>query len=391
MFRKLLEWLKSTFIVREMQVPALLAEPEKEIEASKNIDVSQSCEETSNVVVPSLATMLSEIDKTFMKLKTPPWSAFTTKETRSGLAKMGPMVIPSNVDWVESRKVHVDGNLPAIVFLATHDVDKYSNEDCTYPSFFYAVKHDRLPPECQHLKGIVYEVGFAYESLKRMRWVGMYATICPTSGKVSIAKTPLSNTCRIPLKRRRKGDQKEVVYNRKSWGMPEVVSIWAEDHKQEVEEYAEKLGEIFAAYINIWLQRHKHWRVSVKKENRRMTFLIKESDPKVFFKDRGVTVTTPTGQKKKIIHFVTEHTRVVNEKSIPVKEHIRGLRQFDWKGHSCSIVAPQFHKYDSDKFTASVKFEEDMEPGTKTISFSHGTQLLAELEDNQMPTYQFAT
>jgi hypothetical protein len=32
-----------------------------------------------------------------------------------------------------------------------------------------------------------------------------------------------------------------------------------------------------------------------------------------------------------------------------------------------------------------------MEPGTKTISFSHGTQLLAELEDNQMPTYQFAT
>ena len=68
MFRKLLEWLKSTFIVREMQVPALLAEPEKEIETSENIDVSQSCEETSNVVVPSLATMLSEIDKTFMKL-----------------------------------------------------------------------------------------------------------------------------------------------------------------------------------------------------------------------------------------------------------------------------------------------------------------------------------
>lgn len=42
MFRKLLEWLKSTFIVRDMQVSALLPEPKKEIESSEKIDVAKS-------------------------------------------------------------------------------------------------------------------------------------------------------------------------------------------------------------------------------------------------------------------------------------------------------------------------------------------------------------
>jgi hypothetical protein len=37
---------------------------------------------------------------------------------------------------------------------------------------------------------------------------------------------------------------------------------------------------------------------------------------------------------------VREHTR---SNGTVVKEHIRGLREFDWKGYHCVVTAPKFN------------------------------------------------
>ena len=55
-----------------------------------------------------------------------------------------------------------------------------------------------------------------------------------------------------------------------------------------------------------------------------------------------------------------EHERKIGIKTTVVKEHIRGLQEFEWSGYKCQVVSPKLQARTSSTFdAASVTTEDD--------------------------------
>jgi hypothetical protein len=126
------------------------------------------------------------------------------------------------------------------------------------------------------------------------------------------------------------------------------------------------------------------WSVSVRHRGLRATFCVDNNNAVPYFRDREKTALTDGGRRRPIIHICDEHQReVAPGKFTTVKQHIRGLRTFDWRGYECAITAPTFHAFFINQFDVeSQEFELDkLQPGF--ISASKYAGLLAQYEDTQ--------
>ena len=103
--------------------------------------------------------------------------------------------------------------------------------------------------------------------------------------------------------------------------------------------------------------------MAVKKDGERITFAVDKSLTKKYFADRDKTIKTPSGQNKKIVHFVKAHDRDYGGKITKVREHIRGLNSFSWKGYQCLVSAPEFQGLVTAECDISGSEEENL--GTK--------------------------
>jgi hypothetical protein len=104
---------------------------------------------------------------------------------------------------------------------------------------------------------------------------------------------------------------------------------------------------LFRGMFTWWSQRNERWSVAVKQGKDRVTFGIDPEDTKRYFADRNKSIKNANGSTKRIIHFVKEFQR---SNGTVVKEHIRGLREFDWKGYNCIVNAPTFTSMTAAKF-----------------------------------------
>ena len=105
-----------------------------------------------------------------------------------------------------------------------------------------------------------------------------------------------------------------------------------------------------------------------------------QDETKHFFADRDTTVTDASGKKKKIIHHVVQHERITaNGKSSMVREHIRGLNKFDWRGYEVNVIAPKFHVTAHD-FNVGAYKEDELPAGKKMVFASKVGKVLADLE-----------
>ena len=95
--------------------------------------------------------------------------------------------------------------------------------------------------------------------------------------------------------------------------------------------------------FNWWVDRDLRWNVSVHKGQDRVTFGVEQENTKTYFANREKMVLASDGKAKRIIHYVREHERVTPTKVTMVKEHIRGIREFNWNGYHCVVTAPKFH------------------------------------------------
>lgn len=221
------------------------------------------------------------------------------------------------------------------------DEDKEKDADLGVAQFMYATKLQKLPWYVEQRKGIIYEFGEGFAFSKDITWIRSYLVVNPTTGATtfcrmrrgkSVAQHP-NNKTRIEYSKSVFDNPLVDETNREKRGGPQKINNDA------------IMRFDFWALTHFWKLRDYEWTVAVKQGNRRVQFSVPHTMAKYFFKDRGKTVTI-NGNTQPIIHSVVEHKRTLKSgKTMMVKEHIRGVRLFTWKGFNCSVSAPKFHAF----------------------------------------------
>jgi hypothetical protein len=169
----------------------------------------------------------------------------------------------------------------------------------------------------------------------------------------------------------------------KAWSSPSYL----EDDQRTVDENKRITKNLFVSMHEWWSDRDTRWNVVVKKNGERVTFGVDNSQTSYYFKDRDKSIKTATGQTKKIVHYVKEHERKVNDKTTVVKEHIRGLQEFNWASYHCQVVSPKFQAQTSATFTAP---GDDSVESSNVVYLSKVGKMLADAEEINTPTEKTA-
>jgi hypothetical protein len=192
----------------------------------------------------------------------------------------------------------------------------------------FGIKHKKLPWHVKRVEGTPYVFGMAHKFMDNLFWIYAWVVITPDN------KVVLCDEMRLkPVKVLNKG-----TYMRKEVGMPELAySLNDGDVPKD-----EVVRAAFVFAFNYWVRRADRWSVSVSHRGERLTFGVDKENTKKYFANRDKSVKTESGLTKKIVHFVKAHDRDYGGKITKVREHIRGLNSFSWKGYQCLVSAPEF-------------------------------------------------
>lgn len=293
----------------------------------------------------TLAELLDNLDRTFKAMTLPrdSWSWLPKKDI-AGLKRLG-VYVPDNwkkelSDDCPEPVVDVTRTFPAIMAISfTWDHER--NEDgASLPNSMFAIKITKLPYFAAALPGVAYMFGYSYKFDNKNFWSRCYLVIDSETGLITPCDELFVKTHTIPVKRARKRDGATKQYVTRQWKEPELMIA---DEFGSVEQRKRAARQGFGAMIKWWRDRELRWSVGVRKGNDRVTFSVSPENTKTYFADRDKSVKAADGTAKKIIHYVRQHERVRNGKTITVREHIRGIREFDWGSHHCIVTAPKFH------------------------------------------------
>jgi hypothetical protein len=310
----------------------------------------------------TLSELLDELDYTFDAMKIDYDSlSYLSKQDVKGLKKYGVSVIPEIFDKErdETRVVH-DVELPSVLFMAVNAGESVSDKKkFMQPDFFFAIKQKKCPWFVAKQAGVIYNCGFGYRDAydKKILWINFYITV--NKSREILSTHYLSNrTVQTPT----------GVYNKKSW----VVYNWG--RADLTEDYVPKTT---AHYFNTWANKRTMWSTTIERDGHRAVFYVDPRETKTYFKGRDKSVTE-NGATKRIIHLVEEHERkYLNGRVAVVREHIRGLNKFSWKGFDCYVASPKFH-LDIQTFTAPAEDvdEDDVGVGKKYVNTSDMADML---------------
>jgi hypothetical protein len=315
----------------------------------------------------TLSDLLDELEYTFDAMEIDyDRLSYLSKSDVKGLKKYGVSVIPELVNKSDKdvTKSNIDdgAELPSILFMAINDGESASDKKkFMQPDFFFAIKQKKCPWFVAKQAGVIYNCGFgyrdAYDKDKKILWVNFYITV-NKSREVQCTHYLSNKTVQTPT----------GTYNKKSW----VVYNWGRDDLEK--DYASK---IVAHYFNTWIGKRTMWSTTVQRGEHRAVFYVDPRETKAYFKGRDKSVTE-NGSTKRIIHLVEEHERkYLNGRVAVVREHIRGLNKFSWKGFDCYVASPKFH-LDIQTFTAPSEdvAEEDVGVGKRYVDTSTFADML---------------
>jgi len=279
----------------------------------------------------NFSDLLDSLKKMFEVIQLPTVMSWIPADERVAFVRLGIYVPhPWEMRWVDfGNKVCVDNIkfMPAMMAVAFPHAD---SEDQIFPHVFFCFKLTRLPFGVQPLKGHPYRVGVVYKLDEKLLWVTMHIVVDVDTGELKICRE--AKQAIVDVK-----DRHRTRYNKRWNGDPCLIDGHDPD-KYSPEEYLHHYKVTFKNVFDWWVgRRNESWNVAVKKNKRKLTFSIGRTETKRYFADRDKTVN-----KKKIIHYVTEHQRMVRNKSITIKEHLRGLDTFSWNGYDCKVTAPKF-------------------------------------------------
>jgi len=316
----------------------------------------------------TFSDLLDNLEYTFESIKLPTMKeSWLNQDSVIGLKKMG-VHIPN--PWVsypinEESTVDIKKPLPAIMCISSASAETVNTGDKIWPKIMFAIKLKKLPWYVTKASGIPYQFGMAYDWNGKLFWVNLHLVINKESGAISFCDE-------LKIKEHRIGKSKS--YHNKAWNKPSYL-IQGERTIERNKLYSK---QFFIAMHEWWSARDNRWNVVVKKSGERITFGVDNSQTPFYFKDRDKSIKTVNGQTKKIVHYVKEHERRVNGKIIVIKEHIRGLQEFDWSGYNCQVISPKFQSKTSASFT--IGGDEDLQ-SSNVIYLSKLGKILAESEE----------
>lgn len=321
----------------------------------------------------TFADLLDNLEYTFNCVKLPTMKdSWLERDSVVGLKKLGihvpnPWYLHANS---KDPKVNVTKPLPAIMCISTATADTVNTKKYMYPKIIFAVKLKKLPWQVARKSGTPYQFGMAFDIEEKLFWVHMYITVSKSTGEIQFCDELKVTAHKI--------NREKTFYN-KAWG----TSSYLEDELRTVEERKHTSKNIFVSMHDWWSERDARWNVVVKKNGDRVTFGVDNSQTPYYFKDRDKSIKTATGQTKKIVHYVKEHDRKINDKTTVVKEHIRGLQDFNWNGYNCLVVSPKLQAQTSATFTVPAG-DDDSEP-SNVVYLSKVGKILADLEEKRIP------
>jgi hypothetical protein len=308
------------------------------IESENSADVDAEKKERKPRVErrKTLKRMLDNIEFAFESVGLPThygWS-HTAKDTIIALRKLGAHISPIKrvIDIDSPAKIEtLDGKWNALMFVAD---EKHKIEDGLMGLVFsYAIALRKAPWYVVNKANLpVYECGAAWRTpTGKLCWGNWYVTVNKKTGAVELC------TC-IKLQNKNVGG---AMYMQKIWDFPDIAYAGFDVPKGKEPNV---LIGIFVNCFESWQIMDTHWKICVEKNGQRITWTVPQSETKHFFADRDTTVSDDGGKKKKIIHHVTQHVRNLSGGRVSqVREHIRGVSKFGWRGYSDNVVAPKFH------------------------------------------------
>jgi len=317
----------------------------------------------------TFSDLLDNLEHTFNLVKLPTMKeSWLEKDSIVGLKKIGIHVPnPWNTDlYQEDAKVDLTMPLPAIMCISTAMASTVNTKNKFYSKMCFAVKIKKLPWHVTQNSGTPYQYGVALDFEGKLLWVHMYITISRSTGEIFFCDE-------LNLTRHRIDRSKS--FTTKAWGSPK----YFEDNERSVEDYKKINKNLFIAMHKWWVERETRWNVVVKKNGDRVTFGVDNKQTPYYFKDRDKSIKTESGQTKKIVHYVKQHERKVNDKTTVVMEHIRGLQEFSWSGYQCQVVSPKLQSKTSATFIEPGDHEDS--DSSNVIYLSKVGKLLAKAEE----------
>jgi hypothetical protein len=226
-------------------------------------------------------------------------------------------------------------------------------------------------PGVLYLAGAIIEGDLAQEHGKELA-VCSYITVDVATKKIYVPKVLQDHNVELP---------NGGMYCRRTWGVNKTygrdVYNRHPEKFEDLQDAAERLMVTeFRACMEAWSQRKNYYQVSTRKGKGRVTFCVGKGEQKFFFKDRDKTAIAADGKRKRIVHYVGEFIRSNGQH---VKEHLRGIRQFHWRGYDIAIMVPKFH-ITTYNFDVEPENEESMIIGQKYVDMNYAVKDLNDLE-----------
>lgn len=319
----------------------------------------------------TFSDLLDNLEGTFDSIKLPTMTeSWLERDSIVGLKKLG-VHVPS--PWVmlhlDDAKVNISKPLPAVMCLSSVTKDSVDVEDKHYPKIFFAVKLRKLPWQVSKRTGIPFQFGAAYEFKGKLLWLNMYLTVAKTTGEIRFCEELRIKAHKIT---------RTKIFYSQSWRN----ASFLEDNNLPIDEYQTYIKSLFVSMHEWWSERDTRWNVVVKKNGDRVTFGVDNNHTPYYFKDRDKSIKTASGQTKKIVHYVKEHERKINDKTTIVKEHIRGLQEFNWAGYHCQVVSPKLQSQTAAFFTLP---GDDELQSNNVVYLSKLGKILADFEETPRP------
>ena len=330
----------------------------------------------------SFASLLGNLKHMFGVMELPTSWSWIPADERVGFTRLG-IYVPhpweiTMIEHGEDVKIESLKKLPAMMAVAFPHED---TEDNISPQIFFALKLTKLPMGVEPLPGHPYKFGEVVKLDGKLMWIVMYAVIDKHTGEISVCREQRQEI--VNIRNRPRSERDRTYYNRRWNGNPAMMYPH-EAENQDMKKVLHHYKVIFKNVFDWWTQRKdESWNVSVKQGKRRLVFSLGRMDTKRYFADRDLSVQTTTGKRKKIIHFVSQHDRVVNGKKVIIKEHLRGLNKFTWNGYDCIVTAPKFSNVSTVMFDiAPSEAPEIVDEGVKMVGMTKVVDLLIKREEN---------
>jgi len=204
------------------------------------------------------------------------------------------------------------------------------------PRFFYFRKYKEPSPYVQKAEGDIYGATVWWDNGKRGYGVPQefFIGISSDGNEVEVLRTLSTERIRIQAKRK---NRKFSIPDRR-WRIPDEYQSWAKQHGLTPEIH---LAHVFCTIMT----RHEFSqsamaRVAVKKGDMTAIFCLSPRRMAYFFQDRDITLTDK-GSRQRVFHMVKPYSYTTKTgKTVNVKIHFRGLRNFNWAGYDVSITIP---------------------------------------------------